>query len=149
MKVGKLSIPDELYFNKEHAWVRQEAEDMVTIGITDYAQYALRRIKFIYLPKVGSLVKCGDVVGTVESVKAISEIYSPVAGKIVDVNTKLVDGPESLNEDPYRAGWVAKLRATDLQEGLRSLQTSGQYARYVRGLLKIDKNLLAYRWKRH
>lgn len=99
---------------------------MATVGITDSAQCALHEIKFIYLPKVGCLVEYGDIIGIVESIKVVSEIYTPASGKIVEVNYELLTKPDFLNENPYNTGWVVRLKTTNLQEELKRPLASGQ-----------------------
>jgi glycine cleavage system H protein len=102
------SIPNELLYTKEHEWVL--AENMVyTMGITDYAQAALGDIVYVQLPKVGETVTAEKVCGEVESTKSVSEIYAPVTGTVVAINDSLSNSPESINSDPYGAGWLVKI----------------------------------------
>ena len=103
------TIPPELKYAKSHEWVRTEADGSVTVGITDYAQAALGDITFVQLPKVGAVLKAGDTFGVVESVKAASDLYAPVAGTVTAVNELLNKAPETLNQDSYVAGWIMKL----------------------------------------
>jgi glycine cleavage system H protein len=107
-----LSVPEELQYTKSHEWVRTE-DDTATIGITDYAQEELGDIVFVELPEEGATFDAGDSFGTVESVKAVSDLYSPVGGEVVEVNEALSDNPEKINEDPYGDGWIVKLRVSD------------------------------------
>ncbi len=103
------NVPAELKYTDEHEWIRTEADGTLTVGITDHAQSTLGDIVFLELPEVGKQVNEGDAVGVVESVKAASDIYSPVSGEIVAVNADAVDTPESVNEDAYDA-WLFKIR---------------------------------------
>lgn len=113
------SVPSNLKYTKEHEWVAEAAgENTVRVGITDYAQDALGDIVYIQLPKVGDSVTAGTVCGEVESTKSVSEIFAPVSGTIVAVNSDLDSAPEAINSDPYGAGWIAEIQisapATDL-----------------------------------
>ena len=107
-----MSIPDDLQYTKSHEWVRME-EDTATIGITDHAQDELGDVVFVELPEVGATIGAGDSFGTVESVKAVSDLYTPVGGEIVEVNSSLEDAPEKINDDPYGEGWIVKLRTSE------------------------------------
>jgi glycine cleavage system H protein len=102
-------IPADLKFSKEHEWVRLEA-GVATVGISDYAQEQLTDIVFVELPEVGRQVKAGEATAVLESVKSVSDVYSPLAGEIVAVNTELEQHPERVNESPYDAGWLFKLK---------------------------------------
>lgn len=103
------NIPTDLRYTDEHEWIRTEADGLLTVGITDHAQRTLGDIVFLELPVVGKRVEAGDAIGIVESVKAASDYYSPVAGELVEVNTDLSDEPEELNDDPYGA-WIFRIR---------------------------------------
>jgi glycine cleavage system H protein len=107
-----LSVPEDLRYTKSHEWVRME-DDTATIGITDHAQDELGDVVFVELPDEGDTFDAGDSFGTVESVKAVSDLYTPVGGEVVEVNSALEDAPEHINEDPYGEGWIVKLRTTD------------------------------------
>jgi glycine cleavage system H protein len=107
-----LSIPDDLQYTKSHEWVRAE-EGTVTIGITDHAQEELGDVVFVELPDVGYTIGAGDSFGTVESVKAVSDLYTPVGGEVVEVNSSLEDAPEKINDDPYGEGWIVKLSTSE------------------------------------
>jgi glycine cleavage system H protein len=107
-----LNIPEDLQYTRSHEWVRKEG-DTATIGITDHAQDELGDVVFIELPDEGATFDAGDSFGTVESVKAVSDLYTPVGGEVVEVNSALEDAPENINEDPYGEGWIVKLRTTD------------------------------------
>ena len=104
------SIPQELQYTKEHEWVlKTDVSNIMRIGITDYAQEALGDIVYIQLPKLGDIVISGNVCGEIESTKSVSEIYSPLTGKIVAINSTLDSAPETINSDPYGSGWIAEI----------------------------------------
>jgi len=104
------SIPQELQYTKEHEWVlKTDDSNILRIGITDYAQEALGDIVYIQLPKLGDIVISGNVCGEIESTKSVSEIYSPLTGKIVAINSTLDSAPETINSDPYGSGWIAEI----------------------------------------
>lgn len=108
--------PEELRYAKTHEWVHfagQDGDPLATVGISAFAVEALNDLVFLDLPEVGKQVQVGDPLGEVESVKAVSDIYSPVAGEVVEVNSELPDALELLGEDPYGRGWIAKIRLTD------------------------------------
>ena len=107
-----MSVPEELQYTRSHEWVRTEG-DNATIGITDHAQDELGDVVFVELPEVGATLDAGDSFGTVESVKAVSDLYTPVGGEVTEVNEALNDQPEKINEDPYGEGWILKLQISD------------------------------------
>jgi glycine cleavage system H protein len=111
----KMNIPKELRYSKNHEWVRVEGEKVI-VGIDDYAQSQLGDVVFVELPELGSVVACGDSFSVVESVKAVSDIYAPVSGKIIEVNEVLADTPECINEDPYGQGWIVVIQVKDASE---------------------------------
>jgi glycine cleavage system H protein len=121
-----LSVPEELQYTRSHEWVRTEG-DTATIGITDHAQDELGDIVFIELPEQGTTFEAGDSFGTVESVKAVSDLYTPVGGEVVEVNEALDSSPETINEDPYGEGWIVKLRVSDEGAGLLSASDYEQF----------------------
>ena len=104
--------PDDRRYTKEHEWVKVEG-DRARVGITDYAQNQLGDVVFLELPEVGRVLKAGETFGTVESVKAVSELYAPVAGEVVEVNSALVANPETINTDPHGAAWMIVVRPAD------------------------------------
>ena len=104
------NTPDDLKYTKEHEWVRDNGDGTVSVGITDHAQDSLGDLVFVELPEVGRQVTSGDACAVVESVKAASDIYSPLDGEIVEANDALGDAPETINEDAYGGGWIFKLR---------------------------------------
>mgnify|MGYP000629639448 CR=1 FL=1 len=107
------NVPADLRYAKSHEWLRVEADGLATIGITDYAQSSLGDITFVQLPKVGAVLKAGETFGVVESVKAASDLYLPVAGTIEAVNSALDSAPETVNSAPYAGGWMLKLKLAD------------------------------------
>ncbi|MCX2543694.1 MULTISPECIES: glycine cleavage system protein GcvH [unclassified Pseudomonas] len=109
------NIPADLRFAESHEWARLEADGTVTVGISDHAQQALGDVVFVELTEVGKVFAAGDAAGVVESVKAASDIYSPVGGEVIAVNEELADSPELLNEEPY-SSWIFKLKPSDKSE---------------------------------
>jgi len=124
------NIPEELYYTDEHEYIRPEDDGLVVIGITDYAQGELGDVVFVELPEIGAEYQKLDPFGTIEAVKAVSELFCPIAGEIVDVNSDLDDNPSLVNEDPYGAGWMVKLRMEKPQE-LEQLLTAAHYAAHI------------------
>lgn len=104
------NIPSDLRYAKSHEWLKVEADGTATVGITDYAQNSLGDITYVQLPKPGAVLKAGDVFGVVESVKAASDLYAPVAGTVLSVNPALQGAPETVNREPYTGGWMLKLK---------------------------------------
>lgn len=126
------NVPAGLKYSKEHEWVKVEG-NVATIGITDHAQHALGDIVFVDLPKVGAAVAFMKPAGVVESVKAASDIFSPLTGKIAAVNTELTTAPELLNKDCYGKGWISKIEIGDASE-LNQLMDETAYAEYLKTL---------------
>jgi glycine cleavage system H protein len=120
---------DDLKYHREHTWVKASGKK-ATIGITDYAQDALGDIVYIDLPEVESVAEAGTEIAEIESTKATSSVISPVSGTIIEVNEKLADSPEVINEDPYDKGWIAKIEMDDPSE-LDELMDSGDYDKYI------------------
>lgn len=120
-----MGLPEDLLFSKEHEWVRLEG-DRATIGITDYAQNALGDIVYVELPKVGSTLTQFANVGVIESVKAVSDLYTPISGEVVEVNASLERDPAAVNREPYDAGWLLKLRLSNPDEA-KSLLDAAEY----------------------
>ena len=106
-----MSVPGDLQYTRTHEWVRREG-DTATVGITDHAQDELGDVVFVELPEEGVTFGAGDAFGTIESVKAVSDLYAPVGGEVVEVNSALDDLPEKVNEDPYGDGWIVRLRVS-------------------------------------
>jgi glycine cleavage system H protein len=124
-----MSIPDELTYTRTHEWVREEG-DTATVGITDHAQAELGDMVFVELPAVGDTLEAGGAVGSIESVKAVSDVHAPVGGEVVEVNEALADKPELLNEDPYGEGWIVKVRVS----GEGDLLSAEEYEKFVEEL---------------
>ena len=120
--------PNDLKYAESHEWVRLEADHTITVGITDHAQEALGDVVFVELPEVDAVLSAGQEAGVVESVKAASDIYSPVAGTVVAVNSELEDAPEKVNESPFDGGWFFKLKPEE-GEDFSSLMSAADYAR--------------------
>jgi glycine cleavage system H protein len=106
-----LNVPQDLQYSRSHEWVRTEG-DTATVGISDHAQDELGDVVFVELPDEGATFNAGESFGTVESVKAVSDVYAPVGGEVVEVNSSLEDAPEQINDDPYGEGWLVKLRTS-------------------------------------
>jgi glycine cleavage system H protein len=122
--------PDKLYYAATHEWARLEADGSVTVGITEHAQQALGDVMYVELPLVGAVVSAAGFTGIVESVKAASDIYAPVAGTVLAVNEALADTPEQINEDPYGEGWFYRLQPEEPSQ-LNALLNAGGYASAV------------------
>lgn len=110
------NIPDDLHYTKTHEWVKSNSDGTITVGITDHAQDLLGDMVFVEVPEIGSSYTSGDDIAVVESVKAASDVYAPVAGEVVAVNESLVDAPEKVNQSPYEDGWIFKLQPEDIGE---------------------------------
>ena len=119
-------VPDGLYYTKEHEWVRVEG-DKCRVGVTDYAQNSLHEIVYVDLPKVGSNVAQMQSIGTVESVKAVADVFSPIAGQVMEVNDALSDAPELVNKTPYSDGWITIIWPADMKKDLASLMSPATY----------------------
>ncbi|MBX3700967.1 MAG: glycine cleavage system protein GcvH [Dokdonella sp.] len=126
-------IPGDLKFNTSHEWARVEDAGTVTVGISDHAQGALGDLVYVELPSVGDTVKAGNACAVVESVKAASDIYSPVSGEIVAVNAALADKPETINEDAYGDGWLFVVKPDNLADELDELLDPDAYAELIEG----------------
>lgn len=125
-----MTIPEGLRYTREHEWIEILEEGRGRVGITHHAQDELGDVVFVELPPVGDELSGEDVFGTVESVKAVSDLYSPVSGKITEVNDTLEEQPELVNEDPYGAGWMIQVELRDPAE-LDGLMSAGEYAAYL------------------
>ncbi len=121
-------IPGELRYTSDHEWVRQEPDGSVVIGITDHAQAALGDLVYVELPQVGQAFRVGEAMAVVESTKAASDVYAPIAGEVVAVNDALTEAPELANQDPYRAGWLARLQPEDAAAADALLSADGYQA---------------------
>ena len=120
-------IPDDLRYTEEHEWVRIE-DDLAVVGITDYAQNELGDVVFIELPEVGDDVVATEAFGTIEAVKTVSDLYSPVSGTVEEVNEALTDSPDLVNKEPYSDGWMIKIKYTEIPENLLNAK---EYRRMV------------------
>jgi glycine cleavage system H protein len=107
------NTPEDLKYTREHEWIRDEGDGTVTVGITDHAQDELGDLVFVELPEIGSRLEAGDACAVVESVKAASDIYSPLGGEVTVINEALGDAPEMINDDPYGKGWIFRLRISE------------------------------------
>jgi glycine cleavage system H protein len=126
-----MQFPKELYYTKEHEWLAfDEAAGVGTVGITDYAQNELGDIVFVELPKMGARVGAKEAFGTIEAVKAVSELFSPVTGVVVEVNAELDSNPQLVNSEPYGGGWMIRLRLENKDE-LASLLSAEAYEKHV------------------
>jgi glycine cleavage system H protein len=123
---GTMNVPGNLLFTKEHEWVKVD-DSTATIGITDYAQGELGDIVFVELPETGTEVKQMEAFGTIEAVKTVADLYSPVSGEIEEVNSAIEETPEIINQDPYGKGWIIKVRLSDKAE-LEELLSPGEYS---------------------
>ena len=135
MKVDDTEVPEGLYYTRKHEWVKIE-NDICRVGITDYAQRSLHEIVYVDLPTIGKVLTENASFGTVESVKAVSEVYSPLAGEVVDRNEKLVDSPELVNQQPYGAGWIVVVKPSHLQEDLNVLLNPETYAKFLQEITR-------------
>jgi glycine cleavage system H protein len=120
-----MEFPDHLLYTETHEWIKDEGT-RVTVGLTDYAQSQLKDIVYVELPEIGSEFKRGESIGVVESVKTVADIFTPVAGKVVETNLTLRDHPEYINVDPYGKGWIIKMEVLN-QEELKDLLSSKTY----------------------
>jgi glycine cleavage system H protein len=122
-------VPENLRYTKDHEWIRVDG-DVAVIGITDHAQQELGDIVFVELPKIGAQLDQSATFGSVESVKAVSDVYSPAAGEVTEVNSALADAPEKVNSDPYGEGWIMKIRLRDPKQ-VSDLMSAADYTQYV------------------
>ncbi len=128
--MGDTEIKDELKYSAEHEWVKVE-NDVAIIGITDHAQNALHEITFVEISEVGTVLKANDECGLVESMKASSDLYTPIGGEITEVNTELEDAPEKINEDCYGEGWLFKIKPSNLEADLAALMDANGYKELI------------------
>ena len=124
------NVPEDLHYSKDHEWVRVEG-DQAVIGITDFAQNSLGDVVYVELPKPGESFDTSDSFGSVESVKAVSEVYTPIAGKVVAINDSLADEPEQVNTDPYGAGWMIKIQMSN-PGAVDSLLSAAEYEDFTK-----------------
>ncbi len=133
MSEGK-NVIEGLYYSKDHEWVKVESDDLVIIGITDFAQHSLHEITYVEVSEVGTTLNAGDECGLVESMKASSEIFTPLSGEVIEVNPALELSPEVVNESPYDKGWLMKMKPSNLQEEIASLMDAKAYSDYIDSL---------------
>ena len=126
------NVPEGLYYSKDHEWLRVEGETG-TVGITDHAQHSLGDVVYVELPKAGETFAAHDTFGSVESVKAVSELFLPVAGEVTEVNASLTDEPEKVNTDPYGDGWMLRVKLSNRGE-VDSLLSAAEYEDYIGSL---------------
>ncbi len=130
-EINELDLPDDLRYTEDHEWARVKGEN-VTIGVSDYAQDQLGDIVFVEMPGPGDQFKKGDEFGTVESVKAVAELYMPIDGEVVQVNKALEDAPELLNQSPYADGWIVEVKPDDTSQ-LETLMDRDVYVKLLEG----------------
>ena len=135
MDIPSYTFPEGLRYSKEHEWVKIE-DNVAIIGITDYAVKSLHDVVYVSLPEVGLKIDQGSVAATVESIKAVSEVYSPVGGIVVEVNKALDTSPEKINTSAYGEGWIFKLKPLNLEGDFKKLMKSGEYLAYLDSLKK-------------
>ena len=135
-ELSELNFPEDLRYSESHEWIKSEGGN-VNVGITDYAQDQLGDIVYVELPEVGKTLAQGAVFGSVESVKAVSDVYAPVSGTVLEINDLLPDNPETINDDPYGDGWMIRVEMTDTDD-LKDLMTAEEYAEYVEQQKKED-----------
>ncbi len=126
-------VKDDRQYSKDHEWIKTEG-DLVVVGITDFAQNSLHEITFVEISEVGTSLETNGECGLVESMKASSDIFSPVGGEIVEVNSELEDAPEIVNEDPYGKGWMFKLKPSNLDADLAGLMDAAAYKEFIESL---------------
>lgn len=129
--ISELSLPTDVRYSEDHEWARQEG-DTIKVGISDYAQDQLGDIVFVELPEVGSQFSVGDEFGTLESVKAVSELFMPIAGEIVAINEGLEDAPEQVNSDPYGEGWMIAIKP-DNEDDFTAMKDQETYLNMLKG----------------
>lgn len=123
--------PSDFLYSRDHEWIRRE-DDLCVVGITEFAQDELGEVVFVELPESGEVFDSGEEIGVIESVKAVAEVYTPVAGEVVDVNGEVVEDPAVLNEDPHGDGWLIKIRFS-AEEDLEELLSAEEYGSFVSG----------------
>ena len=126
------SVPSDLRYAKSHEWLKPAGAGTAIIGITDYAQHTLGTIVYVQLPEVGATLTAGESLGEVESTKSVSDVYAPVSGTVVAVNSALADAPEAMNDDPYGAGWLCEIELSDASQ-VDALLDAATYQTLVAG----------------
>lgn len=136
MNVEDIFLPENVYYTKDHEWALITENGLVRIGISDYAQKELHEVVFVDVPRKGVLVKQLEPLGTAESVKAVSEFFSPVSGEIIERNEELVLNPELVNQEPYGRGWIVLIKPSNLEEEIERLMKPTTYGKYLEKLLQ-------------
>ena len=134
MKENDVFIPEKFFYSKEHEWAFVDNKELVKIGITEYAQKKLHEVVFVDVPKKNSQVRKMEPIGTVESVKAVSEVFSPISGEVVKGNEELILKPELVNIDPYGKGWIALIKPNNLKADIKALMKAEEYTKYLKTL---------------
>ncbi len=124
-----MNIPADLKYTKDHEWAKVDG-NLVTVGITDYAQGELGDVVFVEMPEIGAEVAKDDAFGTIEAVKAVADLFSPLSGEVAEINEALEDAPETINSDPYGAGWIIKIKVADATE-LDELMDAAAYEQHI------------------
>ena len=132
MMTEEYKVEEGFYYTKEHEWANKLDDGNVLVGIADYAQAQLHEIVYVELPEMDADVGQMEAVGAVESVKAVSDFYCPVSGKVIEVNESLLDAPEKINEDPYGEGWIAKIEPTNLEGDIENLMNAEAYSEFLK-----------------
>jgi len=127
-------VEEGVYYTKEHEWARKNDDGTVSVGVDDYAQAQLHEIVYVELPEMDAEIAQAEAMGAVESVKAVSDMFSPVGGKVVAVNEELLDSPDKINTDPYGEGWIAKIEPSNLEGDLANLLDAAAYTEYLKTL---------------
>ncbi|NNF55422.1 MAG: glycine cleavage system protein GcvH [Acidimicrobiales bacterium] len=127
-----MDVPNDLRYSKDHEWIKANGDRRFTVGITDYAQDALGDVVFVDLPDVGASVTIGDSIGEIESTKSVSDVYAPLTGTVVEVNSELLDAPEKVNADPYGDGWMFVVEVAS-DENVEGLMDAAAYAALTEG----------------
>jgi len=133
--VNDYEVPEGLYYTKEHEWVKLEGGNC-RIGVSDYAQKSLHEVVFVDLPKVRAKIVRSQSLGSVESVKAVADVFAPISGEVTEVNAKLADTPELVNQQPYGDGWIAVIKPSNLEAELKNLLDAKSYADFLRTQVK-------------
>ena len=128
---GEYNVPEDVYYTKEHEWIRLEG-DKCRVGVTDYAQNSLHEVVYVDLPKIGMKVSRMQSLGTVESVKAVADVYSPITGTVLEVNNSLSDAPELVNKSPYGEGWITIISPEDIKKELSGLMKAPDYRAFLK-----------------
>ena len=136
MNVEDIFLPENIYYTKDHEWALITENGLVRIGISDYAQKELHEVVFVDVPRKGVLVKQLEPLGTAESVKAVSEFFSPISGEIIERNEELVLNPELVNQEPYGRGWIVLIKPSNLEEEIERLMKPTAYGKYLEKLLQ-------------